>query len=157
MSKLEWLEKVNFSKTLGFGHKMIIVNSLCIRFQFCENLSSLQSITLYRYKNMFSYFWNIRDPKQKSKHIFGDFCDPHEHKKTKMLTSKLCVPIFFFLFLNWIRFTCGPRVSKTGAVGAYTNMINMTNKHDRSNAATTNDNAHSSNKSDKVIEEETEI
>ena len=47
-----------------------------------------------------------------------------------------------------------PRVSKTVAAGAFTNMINMTNKHDNSNAATSNDFAHSSNKSDKVIENE---
>ena len=26
-----------------------------------------------------------------------------------------------------VGFTCGPRVSKTGAAGAFTNMINMTN------------------------------
>ena len=56
-----------------------------------------------------------------------------------------------------VGFTCGPRVSKTGAAGAFTNMINMTNKHDNSNAATSNDYAPSSNKSDKVIENEATI
>ena len=53
-----------------------------------------------------------------------------------------------------VRFTCGPKVSETGAAGKLTNMINMTNKHDNSNAATSNDYAHSSNKSGKVIENE---
>ena len=53
-----------------------------------------------------------------------------------------------------VGFTCGPRVSKTGAAGEFTNMINMTNKHDNSNAATSNDYAHSSNKSYNVIENE---
>ena len=33
----------------------------------------------------------------------------------------------------------------------------MTNKHDRSKAAISNDNAHSLNKSDKVIEDKAEI
>ena len=56
-----------------------------------------------------------------------------------------------------VGFTCGPRVSKTGAAGAFMNKINMTNKHGKSNAATPNDDAHSSNKSDKVIENEAEI
>ena len=37
-----------------------------------------------------------------------------------------------------VGFTCGPRVSKTGAAGEFTNMINMTNKHDNSNTATSN-------------------
>ena len=46
---------------------------------------------------------------------------------------------------------------KTGAAGAFMNKINMTNKHGKSNAATPNDDAHSSNKSDKVIENEAEI
>ena len=54
-----------------------------------------------------------------------------------------------------VGFTCGPRVSKRGAaVGAFTNIINMTKKHDNSNAATSNDYAPSSNKSDKVIDNE---
>ena len=53
-----------------------------------------------------------------------------------------------------VGFTCGPRVSKTGAAGAFTNMINMSNKHDNSNAATSNDYAPSSNKSDMVMENE---
>ena len=53
-----------------------------------------------------------------------------------------------------VGFTCGPRVSKTGAAGGFTNMINMTNKYDNSNGATFIDYAHSSNKSDKVIENE---
>ena len=53
-----------------------------------------------------------------------------------------------------VGFTCGPRVSKAGAAGKFTNMLNMTNKHDNSNAATSNNYAHSSNKSDKVIENE---
>ena len=56
-----------------------------------------------------------------------------------------------------VGFTCGPRVSKTGAAGAFINKIIMTNKHGKLNAATSNDNAHSSNKSDKVIENEAEI
>ena len=56
-----------------------------------------------------------------------------------------------------VGFTCGPRVTKTGAAGEFTNMRNMTNKHDNSNAATSNDYAHSSNKSDKVIENEAKI
>ena len=56
-----------------------------------------------------------------------------------------------------VRFTCGPRVSKTGTAGAFMNMINMTNKHGKSNAATSNDDAHSLNKSDKVIEDKAEI
>ena len=56
-----------------------------------------------------------------------------------------------------VGFTCGPRVSKTGAAGAFMNKINMTNKHGKSNAATPNNDAHSSNKSDKVIENEAEI
>ena len=37
-----------------------------------------------------------------------------------------------------VGFNCGPRVTKTGAAGAFTNMRNMTNKHDNSNAATSN-------------------
>ena len=56
-----------------------------------------------------------------------------------------------------VGFTCGSRVSKTGAAGAFINMINMTNKHGKSYAATSNDDAHSSNKSDKVIEDKAEI
>ena len=56
-----------------------------------------------------------------------------------------------------VGFTSGPRVSKTGTAGAFINKINMTNIHGKSNAATSNDDAHSSNKSDKVIEDEAEI
>ena len=56
-----------------------------------------------------------------------------------------------------VGFTCGPRVSKTGAAGAFTNKINMTKKHGKSNAANSNDDGHSSNKSDKIIEDEAEI
>ena len=56
-----------------------------------------------------------------------------------------------------VGFTCGPRVSKTGAAGAFTNKINMTKKHGKSNAASFNDDAHSSNKSDEIIEDEAEI
>ena len=50
-----------------------------------------------------------------------------------------------------VGFTCGPRVSKTGAAGAFTNKTNMTNKHSKSSAATSYDDAHSSNKRDKII------
>ena len=53
-----------------------------------------------------------------------------------------------------VGFICEPRVSKTGANGAFINKINMTNKHGKSNAATSNNNAHSPNK---VIEDEAEI
>ena len=53
-----------------------------------------------------------------------------------------------------VGFTCGPRVSKTGAAGAF---INKTKKHGKSNAATSNDDAHSSNKSNEIIEDEAEI
>ena len=53
-----------------------------------------------------------------------------------------------------VGFTCGPRVSKTGTAGEFTNVINMTNKHDNSNTATSNDYEHSSNKSDKALENE---
>ena len=58
-----------------------------------------------------------------------------------------------------VGFTCGPRVSKTGAAGAFTNFtkINMTKKHGKSNAANSKDDAHSSNKSDKIIEDEADI
>ena len=46
-----------------------------------------------------------------------------------------------------VGFTCGPRVSKTGADGAFINKINRTNiignKHGKSNAATSNNDAHS--------------
>ena len=56
-----------------------------------------------------------------------------------------------------VTFTCGPRVSKTGAAGAFTNKINMTKKHGKSNTANSNDDAHSSNKSDKIIKDEAEI
>ena len=56
-----------------------------------------------------------------------------------------------------VRITCMPRVSKTGAVCAFMHQINMTNKHGKSNAATSNKDAHSSNKSDKVIEDEAAI
>ena len=56
-----------------------------------------------------------------------------------------------------VGFTCGPRVSKTGAAGAFINKINMTDRHGKSNAATSNDDAHSSSKSDKVIEDEAKI
>ena len=63
----------------------------------------------------------------------------------------------FELKTTRVRFTCGPRVSKTGAAGAFINKINMTNNHGKSNAFTSNDNGHSSNKSDKVIENEAKI
>ena len=71
--------------------------------------------------------------------------------------SRNCLSCGLLVETARVGFTCGPRVSKTGAAGAFMNKINMTNKHGKSNAATPNDDAHSSNKSDKVIENEAEI
>ena len=56
-----------------------------------------------------------------------------------------------------VRFTCGPMVSKTGAAGAFTNKIKMTKKHGKSNAANSKDDAHFSNKSDEIIEDEADM
>ena len=59
----------------------------------------------------------------------------------------------FVLRTARVRFTCGPRVSRTGAAGTFYKY----DKYDKLNAATFNNSVHSSNKSDKVIEDEAKI